>query len=94
METLTNEQVLEAILKERQHQKDKWNDQPQSLPGFMLVMRKELEEAEDGWMKNKEGKHAVMNELVQVVATGWAALQRYGVTGCPQSTNDIPRPVS
>lgn len=92
METLTKQEVFEAILAERQHQKEKWGDQPQSLPGFLLIIRKELEEAEMGWMKNLNGKNAVMNELVQVAATAFAALERYGTTGCPASTDDIPRP--
>lgn len=90
METLTKQQVFEAILKEREHQKEKWGDQPPSLPGFLMIIRHELAEAELGWMKNLDGKHAVMNELVQVAATAFAALERYGTSGCPASTNDAP----
>lgn len=90
METLTKQQVFEAILNEREHQRQKWGDQPQSLPGFLLIIRSELEEAERGWMKNLTGKHAVLNELVQVAATAFAALERYGTSGCPGSTNDKP----
>lgn len=85
------EDVIEAIKKERAHQEAKWGkDDPQSCAGFLLIIQAELNEAIAGWMKNLPGKSACMNELVQVAATAIAALERYGTTGTPFSTNDIP----
>lgn len=90
---LTMDQVFEAIRQERANQDLKWGvNKPQSLPGYFLVAKKELEEAEDGWLKNLPGKSAPLNELVQVAAVVVAALERYGTTGNTISTNDIAVP--
>lgn len=81
--------VLKAIYDELQHQQDKWGaDKQQSVPGYLLIMRTELTEAENGWMKSIEGRDSVLAEIVQIVATGIACLNAYGVSGCPRSTND------
>jgi len=65
---------------EREHQTQKWGsiqDHPQSIPGYLLIMRKELEEAEQGWMKNAHGRSSVLSEILQVVATGVACLEQH-----------------
>ena len=88
---LSRGEVYAAIDKERQHQDDKWGqNKPQSLPGFFVVLRKELREAEDAWVKNVTGEHAPLNEIVQVAATAVACLEKYGVTGSATATNDVP----
>lgn len=82
--------VQDAIEKEMQHQRDKWGaDKQQSLPGYLLVMQYELNEAIDGWMKNKAGRNSTLQEIVQVVTTGIVALEYYGVDGSALSTNDV-----
>jgi len=82
--------VQGAIENELAHQRQKWGkDKQQSLPGYLLVMQYELNEAIDGWMKNKAGRNSTLQEIVQVVATGIAALDFYGVDGNALSTNDI-----
>ncbi|MDF2435461.1 MAG: hypothetical protein JWP44_5092 [Mucilaginibacter sp.] len=87
------QQVFEAIAAERQHQDEKWGkDKPQSLPGYLMVVESELDEAKLGWIKNLPGKSAPLNELVQVAAVCVSALERYGVTGNTYSTDDIPDP--
>ena len=51
------EQIFELINKERQRQDAKYGSldrKKQALAGYMLIMKKELAEAEDGWMKNKQ----------------------------------------
>jgi len=81
---LSLETIFEAIEAERKYQDLKWGsleEKNQSLAGFMLVMKKELEEAEQGWMKNEPGRHSALGEIIQVVATGVAALQQYGLEG-------------
>ncbi len=86
-------EVFEAIIEERLKQEEKWGkEKPQSLPGYLMVMERELAEAKEGWNKDLEGKSAPLNEIVQLVAVGVACLQRYGLTGNTISTNDIPVP--
>ena len=94
---LTPTEVFEAIEAERARQDAKWGpNKPQSLPGFLMVMEAELAEAQQGWLKNVEGRHAPLNEVVQLAAVCFACLERYGVTGTAVATNDIPasQPVS
>ncbi len=86
----TREEVFLAISKERIYQERKWGaEKAQSVPGFLLIMRKELEEAEKAWMKNVRGeRQTVLEEIVQVAATAVACLERYGVEGNTVSQND------
>lgn len=85
--------VFDAIKQERIKQDDKWGvDKPQSLPGYLMVIERELAEAKEGWLKNLPGKSAPLNELVQVAAVVVACLQRYGLEGNVISTDDIPAP--
>ena len=75
---------------ELQHQEIKWGpNKEQSVPGYLLIMRKELAEAENGWMKSVEGRDSVLSEIVQVAATAISCLNEYGTSGCPRATNDV-----
>jgi hypothetical protein len=81
---LTMEQVFELIKNERIHQDNKWgtiDERSHEIAGWLLILRKELEEAEIGWCKNLEGKHSSLRELVQVAAVAIACLQQYGSEG-------------
>jgi hypothetical protein len=83
--------VFEAIAQERKNQEDKWGEnKPQSLPGYLLILESELNEAKLGWIKNLPGKSAPLNELVQLAAVAVACLERYGLTGNAVATDDIP----
>jgi hypothetical protein len=86
----SRDDVYLAISKERIYQERKWGvDRPQSLPGFILIMRKELEEVERAWNKNVRGdRQTCLEEIVQVAATAVACLERYGVEGITTSVND------
>lgn len=86
----TRDDAFLAISKERIYQERKWGvDRPQSLAGFILIMRKELDEAETAWAKNVRGeRQSVLEEIVQVAATAVACLERYGVEGNTTSCND------
>lgn len=89
---LSRDEVYDAINKERDHQDDKWGpNKPQSLPGFLIILERELQEAKEAWLKNIEGDHAALNEIVQVAATAVACLEKYGVSGSATATNDIPQ---
>lgn len=88
---LTKEQVYELILIERRFQDSKWGeDKPQSLPGFLLILQKEIEEAIDGWMKNKHGRDSPLSEVTQIAAVAVACMERYGSYGTAHPTNDTP----
>lgn len=85
----TREEVFLAISKERIYQERKWGDKNQSLPGFLLIMQKELDEAELAWCKNVRGdRQTVLEEIVQVAATAVACLERYGIEGNTISVGD------
>jgi len=76
--------VMKAIKTEREQQDLKWgtlNEKQQSIAGYLLILRKELEEAEKGWMKNVPGKHSALSEIVQVAAVAIACLEQHGLTG-------------
>ncbi len=84
MTKMTFEEVIQCIKKERDYQDEKWgslDEREQSIPGYMLVLKKELVEAEDGWCKNVQGKHSSLAELIQVAAVAIACLQQHGIEG-------------
>ena len=85
-----SKEVLEAIETELQYQKDKWGeDKQQSFPGFLKIMEGELEEAGEAWLKDiYKPRQTALEEVVQVVATGIACLEKYGTEGWPVSTDD------
>jgi len=89
---LSFEEVVDIVKAERQYQASKYNEQPQSLPGFLLILQKEIEEAIDGWMKGvNTGRDSPLNEVVQIAATAVACIERYGATGITTNTNDEPQ---
>lgn len=91
MQTLTRAEAFAAVAAELDHQDVKWGkDKPQSLPGFLLILEGELAEAKLGWLKNLEGRHAALDEIVQVAATAIACIIRYGASGSAMSTDDTP----
>lgn len=78
---MDRETIYDAIDRERAYQDAKWGtpeEHPHELPGWLLVMRKELVEAEDAWVKGPHDAH-VLREILQVVSVGIAALEQYGV---------------
>lgn len=88
---LSMPEVFDAVSKERDRQDDKWGaNKPQSLPGFLVILEQELNEAKLAWAKNVTGDHAPLNEIVQIAATAVACLEKYGVSGSAIATNDIP----
>lgn len=85
----TYEQVLQAITTEISNQNIKWgDDRPQSLAGFLLILRRQLNQAEESWVKDLHSP-SVLEEIVQVAAVSIECLKRYGVKGSAIPTNDI-----
>lgn len=88
---LSPREVYDAIVTERDHQDDKWGkNKPQSLPGFLIVIEHELNEAKLAWVMNVEGDRSALREILQIAATATACLEKYGTTGSAIATNDIP----
>jgi hypothetical protein len=91
MTVLTRQEVFDAINQERSYQDQKWGvNNPQSLPGFLLIAKGELNEAIDGWIKNRQGRNSPLAELLQVAAVCVAAMERYGINGNTVNTDDVP----
>lgn len=85
--------IYYAIDNERNHQIAKYGiDKQQSLPGFLLIIERELAEAKEGWIKNHTGRNSPMHEVLQIAAVCVAAMEKYGTTGSATSTDDIPDP--
>lgn len=86
--TLPFAAVVDAVEIERRFQDCKWGPieaNPHTLAGWLLLMRKELDEAEMALIKGGTGRDAVMQEILQVVALGAAAIEQHGVDGNPRS---------
>lgn len=91
--TLSFEEAVADVREERDHQIKKYKDQPQSLPGFLLILQQEIKEAVDGWMSGvNTGRDSPLHEVRQIAATAIACLERYGSTGITVNTNDVPLP--
>lgn len=87
--------VLEAIDAELAHQEARHGKGPargkaQSLAGFLVILESEIGQARNGWLRNSPGRNSPLAEIVQVVATGIACLNKYGVEGSAEPTYDIP----
>lgn len=82
--------VVAAITNELMHQDNKWGSgRPQSLAGYLLILRSEIDEAINGWMKNAEGRNAPLAEVVQVAAVAIRCLEDYGTRGNARPTRDV-----
>lgn len=74
------EHIWAALLRERAFQDAKYgllSEKPHEIPTWIVIMRRELQEAEDAWLKL--GDVEAMKELLQAVAVGIAAIQQHGV---------------
>jgi len=68
---MITKEIIQLIENEIQYQKDKWGDScKQDIAGYLLIMQSELQEAIQGWMKNKTGRDSVLSEIIQLMAIG------------------------
>lgn len=82
--------VMAAIANELMYQDRKWGaGRPQSLAGYLLILQHEINEAINGWMKNADGRHAPLAEVVQVAAVAIRCLEDYGTKGNARPTPDV-----
>lgn len=70
--------IMDAIEGERVYQINKWGDNPHELPGWLLIMQAELDEAKQAWCKSG-GNDEALKEILQVIAVGVACLEEHGI---------------
>ena len=81
---MTFNEAIESIKLERDYQDSKWGsleEKQQSVAGYLVILEKELEEAKNGWMKNKPGKDSALAEIRQIAAVAIACMQQHGIIG-------------
>lgn len=61
----------------------------QSLPGFLLLVEKEIMQAKRGWTHDLKAVNSPLAGLTRAVAVGLRCLIQYGVTGNARPTNDL-----
>lgn len=72
-------EIIAAVANERAHQIDKHGADGHSIGSWLLIMEAELAEAKTAAIKPAEGRDNVINEIIQVIATGFACLEQHGV---------------
>lgn len=80
--------IFNAINDERAFQDQKWGDlhnRPYDLGTWLLIMEAELQEAKHALLK--EGIENTLQELLQTVTVGVAALEQHGVVTRWTKTN-------
>lgn len=70
--------IIRAIERERGWQIKKYGDKKRHITEYLTIMQAELDEAKEAWVKTDLDEPALV-ELLQVVTTGFAALQQFGV---------------
>lgn len=81
-EPLRRLEIMNAINGERQWQDAKHGvleAHGHTVGEWILIMEAELAEAKEALLKGGTGRNAVMHEILQVVATGVAALEQHGL---------------
>lgn len=81
-----NKNIIDAIVHERKYQTlmhGSIDKHPHTVCEYLVIMREELDEAFKSWTKQHSDEKA-MQELLQVVATGVAAMEQHGVYQCPK----------
>ena len=74
-------EVFKHIVDERIYQDEVWGtieEHPHDVPGWLLILERELAEAKEAWM-TRNGDQAALQEILQVAAVAVAALQQHGV---------------
>lgn len=77
----TQLEIIAAIVRERDHQTRKHGsieEHPHTVGEWLLIMEAELAEAKQAWCKGS-GDEGALREMLQVVATGFAAMEQHGV---------------
>ena len=96
MRTMTSDQRFRAVvlhLQEERMFQDRKHGEIEKVPhtpaGWMLLIRKELEEAELAIIKGGQGRDSWRQELLQVAATCIACLEQHGLAEPPIGVREI-----
>lgn len=81
----TRGHIFDAIGREREYQDAKWRANPHTVGEWLLIVESELQEAKQAWCKTG-GDFGALEELLQVIAVGVAALEQHGVFERPNIT--------
>lgn len=85
---MNREDIYRELDAERQHQFVLWRDKPHSVGDWLIIIDRELNEAKEGWMKNKAERHSAMSEIMQIAAVCIAAMEQHGIEGNGVADND------
>lgn len=75
--TKTKQGIFNAVVRERNYQDGKWgtiHDHPHTVLEWIDIMKKELQEA-----KQSPANEMMLEEVLQVIAVGFACLEQHGV---------------
>ena len=73
-------EIQRAIDGERVYGDGRWGtieEHPHSIPGWILILERELAEAKDAWLDGTENE--ALQEILQVISVGVACLEQHGV---------------
>lgn len=82
VEETATKKAIAAMLLERGFQKEKYpDDMEHTIAEWLLIMKKELIEAEDALIKGGKDRNSALHEVVQVCTTGLSCLIQHGTEG-------------
>jgi hypothetical protein len=70
--------VISAMMREADHQDRKHGYKQHTVPGWLLIMEDELQEARRAWVKGR-GDADALCEILQVMTVGMRCLQQHGI---------------
>lgn len=73
-----NFELLQSMLREREYQISKWGHNSHTVGEWLLVAKKEMDEAIDAWVTHK-GDDAALAELVQVATVIMACFEEHDI---------------
>lgn len=82
---MIQQEIFEAVKRERAYQDAKWGtieQRPHTVGEWLLIAESELQEAKAAWV-TRRGDDGALEELIQVVAVAFAALEQHGVVEMP-----------
>ncbi len=84
--------IWDAIVRERHYQDGRFGPPDHTIPGWVLILRKQLDNAVDHWFDEDTDK--ALTEILHVIAVGFSCLEQHGVPSSAFRVYDDARPVS
>jgi hypothetical protein len=76
--------VYAAINRERRYQDAKFGGRPHEIPSWLMLAKREIEEAEEKWCRADKDEDGAIAEVVQATAVLVALLEQHGVAEEPK----------